>query len=113
MTGIEEQYIDDAQRRAEELRECPKCHSENVMLHSRVSNFFFVVKCRDCGMSGRAFDTEDEAVEDWNTRADDKLMDDMAKYVELVAHRYSHPPIDNEVAAEARSVLTRIRERRT
>jgi hypothetical protein len=114
MTGIEEQYIDDAKRRAEKLRECPFCGKipEQFCLDPFAAGGWYT--CQDETHDYTCYgETEEAARKKWNTRADDKLMDEMAKYIELVAHRYSHPPIDNEVAAEARSVLTRIRERRT
>ena len=55
-----------------ELLPCPFCGGEAEMLTAESMNggYLFGIMCNDCRSRGDVYDTEAEAVEAWNTRAE-------------------------------------------
>ena len=55
-----------------ELKLCPFCGGEAEMLTAESMNggYLFGIMCNDCRSRGDVYDTEAEAIEAWNTRAE-------------------------------------------
>lgn len=56
----------------DELKPCPFCGGEAEMLTAESMNggYLFGIMCNDCRSRGDVYDTEAEAIEAWNTRAE-------------------------------------------
>ena len=52
-----------------ELLPCPFCGSKNVCCGDAGCNNFWYVQCDDCFATFPHFDTKQEALDAWNTRA--------------------------------------------
>ena len=73
-----------------ELKPCQRCLNNDacVYLDADDSDTFSYVRC-ECGATSPNFDTEELAIEWWNTRAADPLMKEMAEALELaISHAY-------------------------
>lgn len=76
---------------SEELKRCPFCGGEAAMEH--VSQLWepkdsYWVVCQHCRMSGKHYDTEQEAIDAWNTRhVDGSMSDGYHTFDELYYHR--------------------------
>lgn len=68
-----------------ELKPCQRCLNNDacVYLDADDSDTFSYVRC-ECGATSPNFDTEELAIEWWNTRAADPLMKEMAEALEAV-----------------------------
>ena len=55
-----------------ELKPCPFCggEAETLTAESMHGGYLFVIMCDDCCSRGGVYDTEAEAIEAWNTRAE-------------------------------------------
>lgn len=61
-------------RNLEPLDECPFCGKRQAALHeTEYGHPRFYVKCVYCGVSTRAFGSEEEAHMNWNTRVKPKV----------------------------------------
>lgn len=54
-----------------ELLPCPFCggEAETLTAESMYGGYLFGIMCNDCRSRGDVYDTEEEAIEAWNTRA--------------------------------------------
>lgn len=68
-----------------ELLPCPFCGGEAEILtaESMHGGYLFGIMCNDCRSRGDVFDTEAEAIEAWNTRAERTCMgeSDLSEWV--------------------------------
>ena len=56
------------------LKLCPFCDGAAKIYHRKsgvMNEFYYVVTCLDCDAESALCETDDEAVEKWNTRASD------------------------------------------
>lgn len=51
------------------LNTCPFCGSQAEMEHLGIDGFFVICSKSSCGIMTREYDTEEEAAEAWNRRA--------------------------------------------
>jgi len=56
---------------SEELKPCKECGSDYVGVESTLIGHTFFVMCHKCGYHGDLCNTEQDAIETWNRRADD------------------------------------------
>lgn len=56
----------------EELKPCPFCERRNTYLSKSDAPYSYFVRCEDCNASGPVVATEEQAIREWNERADPK-----------------------------------------
>lgn len=85
-----------------DLKPCPRCQNEAALhdYHGEIAPI-----CWKCRLSGPYFQTPDEAIEWWNTRAADLLLKEMAEALEKLSRLGNEPylgsSIGNLIAQEA------------
>jgi len=79
----------------DELKACQKCGSDEVRTRHDIDNTprletdTWVVKCYGCGITTRWFDTEQQAINNWNTRAVDPRLKEALKRMRTLGVRSS------------------------
>lgn len=88
-----------------ELRKCPFCGGEDVQLH--LGMFSVSIWCRSCDTYGpiNMKDSEEEATEAWNARAEDSLRGGIEKILELFAIGESTPFSHREIIHRLKRLL--------
>lgn len=132
MTEHENQHDETQARARGELRECPKCNHPMKIVKFWVDDSGYneyAIACtnKKCPLTYGVhfdgsqfpeewghFETEQDAIEDWNTRADDGLLDEAVTALERIEQGCMFPEDDVQktIRDVARAVLTRIRERK-
>lgn len=57
------------------IKDCPKCHGKCECVYESEDVLGYTVYCVKCGLEqGEVFDTQDEAIEDWNDRTSITLL---------------------------------------
>lgn len=56
----------------EQLKPCPFCERRNTYLSKSDAPYSYFVRCEDCNASGPVVATEEQAIREWNERADPK-----------------------------------------
>lgn len=57
----------------EELKPCPKCGNHQLKFVTNVMRARTCVLCEECGEESNWYNTKNEAVEDWNRRAENAV----------------------------------------
>lgn len=83
---------------ADQLKACPICQKNHAKVihdtgHSYQANWFYFVKCKDCGCKGGSDTYKDKAIAAWNTRAEPVSVptvqagDEDKEYIEWMAEQ--------------------------
>ena len=94
-----------------ELKPCQRCLNNDacVYLDADDSDTFSYVRC-ECGSTSPNFDTEELAIEWWNTRASDQLIKEMIEALEEIVRCLSHGLQDCRASVTAKAMLQKYYE---
>lgn len=60
----------------EKLKPCPFCGGEAEITKTYAFDYYFYVGCQRCRVETGYYDTEEEAINAWNTRVEENLIDE-------------------------------------
>lgn len=82
------------------LKRCPCCNSDDVSLLARFGyEIYKYVKCQNCGLKTKEYNTEEEAAESWNQR---KVIDEIVEQLEEIKNtppdlEYRHLTLEHAI----------------